>query len=1193
MQSKHSWPAIGIAIVSILSAIGISLAQSSIPPNRQTMWKKVDEAVQKGLPKTAIQELGPIIASAMADKAYPEALKAMAKRISLEGQIQGNKPDEQIRQMKTEIASAPKEMGPAMNALMGYWYWAYFEQNRWQFANRTATSTTPSEDFTTWDLSRLFAEIDKHYSLALEDEAGLKQIPIATYDALLDRGSLPDSYRPTLFDFLAFVAIDFYSSGEQAGTKAEDMFEIDATSAALGSVDDFLAWEPATTDSASAKLKAIRLYQKLLTFHRGDSDRGAFLDANLGRLRFAHANAVGEEKTSRYKAALKSFAESNAGHELSATARHRLAEQLQAENDLVEARQVALQGKNAFPESVGGRQCANLMAGIESKSLSIATERTWADPLPDLRVTYRNIDKVYFRAIKVDWLGRFTQDRWLPGQINQTDINQWTTQTAVHSWSADLPATDDYREASHDVPAPTILKPGYYMVLASARADFADANNAVSAHEIWVTNLALVVRQSYGTASLDGFVLNAKTGEPIANARIRSFSRNDRTRNMDEGKEIKTNADGFFSLKGPNRNVMLHASHNGNEISTASEHSIFLQPNDRSAVQVQHVLFSDRAIYRPGQTIQFKGISLIADQRQDKYVVAAGRNVVVGFRDPNQKEIAKLSLKSNDYGSFSGSFTAPRDRGTGLMSIIVNAGTAASIPIRVEEYKRPKFQVTVDVPKEAAKLGDQVSIAGKATAYTGAAINAAKVRYHVVREVRWPGWFMSCFFWRMPPNLGESQEIAHGWTTTEADGSFKVSFVAKPDRTVPESDSPSFRYTVVADVTDSNGETRTGTNSITVGYVALEANVSANEWLTSETDTAIKLATTTLDGQPQSAKGTLKIHRLKEPESVIRSDLLGQRPIPVRNRGRGQVRNPRNPLAPQPKPIPEGDPADPRTWELGEAVVTKPFETNAEGKAELSSRIGIGHFRIVVETQDRFGKPVTAMHNLQVIDPKATKLGLKIADLLAAPKWTLEPGESLQAVWGSGYETARAYVEIEHRDKILKSFWTKPGTTQIQIEQAINESMRGGITIRTTMIRENRAYLNSRVVDVPWTNKGLTLKWERFVSKLEPAAKEKYSLTISGPNATKAAAEMVATLYDASLDTFVKQQWLQRFNVFRREYSRLTSSFNNNAVYLNQFRGRWDIAYLPVEERYRVFPIELQLQLMSQMRTRMYSAPGA
>lgn len=203
--------------------------------DRDRQWAKVNEAINKGLPQTAIKEIEPIIDSALKDKAYPEAIKAIAKKIAYEGMIQGNKPEERITRMKAEIAKAPKEMVPVMETVLAQWYWHYFQQNRWRFLQRTATAASPTDDFTTWDLPRLFKEIDAQFSKALSHEKELSAIPIKEYDALLDKGTIPDSYRPTLFDFIAFEALNFYTSGEQAAAKAEDAFEMEASSPILGS----------------------------------------------------------------------------------------------------------------------------------------------------------------------------------------------------------------------------------------------------------------------------------------------------------------------------------------------------------------------------------------------------------------------------------------------------------------------------------------------------------------------------------------------------------------------------------------------------------------------------------------------------------------------------------------------------------------------------------------------------------------------------------------------------------------------------------------------------------------------------------------------------------------------------------------------------------------------------------------------
>ena len=120
--------------------LALVLAVPALAGPRDEQWKKVDEAISKGLPKTAIEQLEPIIDGAMKDKAYAEAIKAIARKIALEGNIQGNKPEEKITRLEAEIAKAPKEMVPVMEAILANWYWHYFQQNRWRFMQRTATA---------------------------------------------------------------------------------------------------------------------------------------------------------------------------------------------------------------------------------------------------------------------------------------------------------------------------------------------------------------------------------------------------------------------------------------------------------------------------------------------------------------------------------------------------------------------------------------------------------------------------------------------------------------------------------------------------------------------------------------------------------------------------------------------------------------------------------------------------------------------------------------------------------------------------------------------------------------------------------------------------------------------------------------------------------------------------------------------
>ncbi len=358
------------------------VAQDSNP--RADLWKQVTEAEGKGRPKTAVEILEKIIAGAQTDHQFPEAVKALSKKITFEGEIQGSRAEEQITRLEKVIGEWPDEAKPILETVLAHWYWNYFQQNRWRFLQRTQTGESPGDDIETWDLPRILAEIDEHFSAALKADKQLKNIPIEDWGDFLQKGTLPDSFRPTLYDFIAFEALQFYSTGEQAGSKAKDAFSLSVDTPVFNSSDQFLAWEINTTDEGSVTVKALRLYRELLAFHKNDQNPDARIDADLGRLEFGNAKAFGEGKNERYKAALKRFVSDHGKHRISARARANWATVLRSENELVEARKIAKAGAEAFPGTPGGNRCSNIVSQIEQPSSSLSVERVWNNPLPEV-----------------------------------------------------------------------------------------------------------------------------------------------------------------------------------------------------------------------------------------------------------------------------------------------------------------------------------------------------------------------------------------------------------------------------------------------------------------------------------------------------------------------------------------------------------------------------------------------------------------------------------------------------------------------------------------------------------------------------------------------------------------------------------------------------------------------------------------
>lgn len=1150
---------LGAAITFVLMSSSLFSAE---PDSR---WKAVEEAMQKGLPRSAITNLEPIIASATAAGDYPQAVKALGTKIVLEATIEGGRPEEKIPRLEQVLEEAAAPMRPVLETLLAHWYWDYFQQNRWRFMDRTLTATAPGEDFTTWDLGRLFAEIDQHFQAALKAADTIQATAITNWDGLLVKGTMPDAYRPTLYDFVAYQALEFYTSGEQAATKPQGTFELRAEDPIFGTADEFMKWEPtASKGGLDPARQAVVLFQQLMRFHEKDgAPRLAFAHADLERLRWAANTAFGEEKNERYKAALRRFIREHENHEISAVAAERLARVLQEENDLVAAREVARKAAEAFPESPGGKLCRNLVTQIEAKSAGIVTERVWNEPWPDITVTYRNVETAYFRAVPFEWSTFLDRRRNRPENLNDRERREILSRKAALEWTVKLPPTTDYKERKHRTPAPSTLKPGYYFIVASHDPSFGEAENMVSFTDVWVSELALITRSRDGR--IEGFVLEANSGEPLAGANVSAWHLNNQGTRV-AVPQMNTDTNGFFSFTPPTPSGhLIRASHNGREVATPFE----ISAHERDPVRPtgQTILFTDRAIYRPGQMVHYKGIALWVDTARNNYEVLKGQELTVVLLDVNGKEIARTVHRANDFGSFSGTFTAPRDRLMGHMTLQVQGRAPGAAGVRVEEYKRPKFQVTLQPPKAAPKLNEEVTLEGQAISYAGAPIDNANVSFRVVRHTIMPPWWG---WWRGGwPRGGGAQEIAHGTLTTDLDGKFALEFTAAADLSVPEKDEPSFNFEVHVDVTDNAGETRSADRGVRIGYAAYQVAVEAEDWQTSGQLVPLTVKVRSLDGEARVAKGTLKVHSLKAPDAVVRGRLAQHRPFYYRGGGIQPAEEPEDP-----------DMSDPRNWPLAEVILERTFTTATNGEAKIELSLPVGAFQALVEVQDPGGKKVTGKLPLQVVDPADTSLEIKAPHLVAAPSWSVQPGETFSALWGTGYESGRAFVEIQHRGSFLRRLWTAPGRTQQQIQLAITEAMRGGFVLHVTQVRENRAYFTTRVVQVPWTNKELKLRWDHFVSKLEPGKEESWTLEVRGPTqgstAERQTAEVVASLYDESLDAFLPHSWMDRFSFFHQEQVRIHSLFANTIADFRRVLGNWSTKFESVTITYRDFPPEFE-----------------
>ncbi|MCB0643659.1 MAG: alpha-2-macroglobulin, partial [Phaeodactylibacter sp.] len=395
--------------------------------------------------------------------------------------------------------------------------------------------------------------------------------------------------------------------------------------------------------------------------------------------------------------------------------------------------------------------------------------------------------------------------------------------------------------------------------------------------------------------------------------------------------------------------------------------------------QIYTHFFTDRSIYRPGQTVYYKGMLLQKDPESMPKILPY-EEVTVTFLDVNYQEVGKQKLKTNAYGTFSGTFIAPTSGLLGMMRL--NSSRGGQQVIRVEEYKRPKFEVEFPQLEEAFALNDEVKVKGTAKAYAGNAIDGATVQYRVVRQARFP-WLPWWYYRDYNPWSSSSMEIAQGTVQTDAKGEFTIPFVALPDRSIPEDKLPEFNYTVYADVTDISGETRSGQTYVNIGYIALRAQITTPESIHADSFKYIALETTNLNGGFEAASGTLSVSLLKAPEQLF-VDRKWETPDHYLLKKEDYRKFFPN--------IAFEDEDQPQNWSVDRVILEDGFDTGASKQVRFGKvKMVPGLYKVQLNTMDKAGKAVTLEKLITVYDFDAP-LPVKAIGWTYQDARTYEPG---------------------------------------------------------------------------------------------------------------------------------------------------------------------------------------------------------
>ncbi len=1024
---------------------------------------------------------------------------------------------------------------------------SYLEENHYAITSRTPIEGERPADINTWDTQTIVEAILEYYHNSLVSKIILQNIPLGDYGDLLKMGTDQKDYEPTLYDFLVHDFLAFLKQRSWELPQPLTPFHCDQPELLVDNVT-FTNLHLSSTDSLSFEYQSLLQYQELTRFHLQSGHTKALAVITCERLQYAFEHCAIGNKEELLINTLEQMAQAWTGKAGYEDICYALANRYYQRADLYDRdthpegfddNKTAIEWCNkaiqAASNSIAANNAKLLKASIQQPSVTFYNASHLLPNQPNLiTYEYKNCNKLYCRIIPFK----------TPISVGKQNYNDLISKHFIKEWTVNARTHDDYRTVVQPDVLPA-LPIGSYVLLVSPTPFSSSNAEGISSDWFQVTDLDYTSRYNDSEHYAEFLFFRRSTGEPLAHRSVTTwYTRNSKdktgvtTRKTDERGMVRIPARKDFEI------VCKLAE--GQDAITADEWHWWREldedvDDDNNATTRMHY-FTDRAIYRPGQTVHFKCIMVKSSYKNNHTV--ADKEVEIILCDANWKEIDKQTLITNHYGSVSGEFQLPENTRTGNFTIFCKG--LGSHSFRVEEYKRPQFEVTIEKPTDTYRIGDEINMVGKAMAYAGYPIDGATVRYRVVRMASYPYWK---WWWRPLPS-SPGQEIAQGETTTDANGQFTFTFTASANPTDNPAYAPVYHYQMSATVTDLNGETHHENATVCVGQKNLLLDLDLPQQICAdEAASSYSLKATNLSGVPQQVDVAYRIERLATP-AVFKHNR------PYNTRPDGDLFD----LTQVEQQIPYfelDNEAHPEAWTTLEEVCHVLLNTQDADRIEIPnlSHYKDGYYKLTLSAKDKDGQEVTKEKIFFVFHQKNKKCTAYEPVWLYCDKSTAEVGETVTIYVGSYLDNAHIFLEMSNNDTLLKSEWLtlKQGVTKFTLP--IKESHRGAITLKAITCHQGVHCAKSLTLQVPFTNKQIETTFETFRDLAYPGADEEWRITLKGKNGDAIAAELLCAMYDASLDVFAQnsfrlpidhlnlRQVFPLFNLYYDAFSK--SSFSN------------------------------------------------
>ncbi|HIB37011.1 carboxypeptidase-like regulatory domain-containing protein [Mesonia sp.] len=1111
-------------------------------------WDEVEELELQGKSVSALERAEKIKRKADRKENPQQFLKAFLYVAKYKLILKKDSEEEVYQDFLAEIEDQNAPTRQVLYSFLAESLNDYYKENRYRINQRTNTDSI-AKDFLTWSKDDFQSKIMSYYQKSLLSEQKLIEAPLKDFTEILNYGENFNNYRSTLYDVLANRYLNFlkHHSYNPENKKSHYLIETEF----YGLPKDFISIDLSAYEDGTQKIATLKTYQDLTRLHLQQKNALSVVITTLERFEYLKENGSYSTPKENYKEALLKYLNVIKTPKEKAWVHYKLAEfyyqnanKKTTPDYLNKSLSQVEKIKDLLPNSHPGKQALKIERAITSSQITIKTKQK---PLPNRKfralVNFKNTDSLYLRIYQI------------PQQVlTQYDYSQdslardlYRNAKVFQQQEFQLPKIENHFSYSTELLLDE-LPVGNYVLLFSKNKAIDLEKSDYQFQQLQITNLSYTNFDFQEDQQL--FVTNRTTGQPLENVEVFLKTK--------PKKIYTTNQDGLIKIHQKPKSYYQQESiiliHNNDTLYSSLRFRKNYNNNSNNEdedPEIRSHLFTDRGIYRPGQTIYFKGI--LSYQSKTERKVVPNERIYVELYDENYDLVDSLSLRTNEFGSVQGEFNIPKNVLTGEFEIALDEDFEENSPyydayfndtyteVRVEEYKRPKFEVEFNAIDSTYVLNDSIQLKGKAKAFFGGNISNAQVKYAVERKLNYNYRYNYSYHSR------SSERLTTGETTTDAKGNFTIDFKAIPDEDIDSGSQPTFTYSVEATVTDVNGETHTASQNIRVGYHATDISIQAPYETRIGKNQELKIYAQDLNNLVSTAEGELKVYKYIKPDRILTKRSWAAPEIQQISKEKFIEHFPFTPYDSLdlkenwPKKLINTIPLKidslatlqiddyKEEWRTGDYV----FEFKGKGKlgyeVEAETKKSIKNPK---DKLDQFDKNfINYTYDLKEVKGKK-EVNFKFTTLL----------DSLPILVNLAFDDTLVKQEIFQLKKGENSFtYTIPKETEnVYLEYVFN--------------RLGYYFKERKSVNLPQpVNAKENLEFEvlHFKNKLEPGSQETWRLKVIDQNKKPANAEVLASMYDASLDEFVSHNW--NTQLYQTPYSYKGNGLPNSSIHLNHY----------------------------------------